>query len=292
MPESPPPAVAASTDGSPQETLTADAIEALLADFRTWLEQVASAPAAPALEPEPEPIDLHTLLGQFLALRHEVNLQTRATRAQQELNAETLDSLSQALEALRKGLAERREEGQQAQDDLVRPFVKTLLDMHDALALARREVQRVQETILPSLEHIPAALEAVVSVLSEEEQRARSSPWSRWFGGRSAAGEGEWRVVVQEEQARARQVTERLRQLLGSLLTGYTMSVQRLERALEQSGLEPIPAVGQPFDPERMEAVAAVADSGRPAGEVVEEVRPGYQWRGRVFRYAQVSVAR
>ena len=70
------------------------------------------------------------------------------------------------------------------------------------------------------------------------------------------------------------------------------MSLQRVERALQQQGLEAIPAAGQPFDPERMEVVAVVADSGRPSGEVVEEVRRGYLWRGRVFRYAQVSVAK
>jgi len=70
------------------------------------------------------------------------------------------------------------------------------------------------------------------------------------------------------------------------------MSVQRVERALRQQGLEPIPAVGEPFDPERMEVVEAATGTGRPSGEVLEEVRRGYLWNGRVFRYAQVRVAR
>ncbi len=47
-----------------------------------------------------------------------------------------------------------------------------------------------------------------------------------------------------------------------------------------QHGLEPIPAVGRPFDPDRMEALEVVLDSGRPSGEVVEEVRRGYLWQG------------
>lgn len=46
------------------------------------------------------------------------------------------------------------------------------------------------------------------------------------------------------------------------------------------------------FDPERMEVVEVVIDSGKPAGEVIEEVRRGYFWRGRVFRFAQVRVAK
>ncbi len=70
------------------------------------------------------------------------------------------------------------------------------------------------------------------------------------------------------------------------------MSLQRVERALRQHGLEAMPAAGERFDPERMEVVEAVAESGRPSGEVIDEVRRGYLWNGRVFRYAQVRVAK
>jgi molecular chaperone GrpE len=70
------------------------------------------------------------------------------------------------------------------------------------------------------------------------------------------------------------------------------MSLQRVERALRQHGLEALHVVGQTFDPESMEVVEVVFDSGRPSGEVVEEVRRGYLWNGRVFRFAQVRVAK
>ena len=39
-------------------------------------------------------------------------------------------------------------------------------------------------------------------------------------------------------------------------------------------------------------ALEAVGDSGRPSGEVLDEVRRGYLWNGRVLRYAQVRVAK
>jgi molecular chaperone GrpE len=68
--------------------------------------------------------------------------------------------------------------------------------------------------------------------------------------------------------------------------------LQRLERTLDQHGLEPIPAVGRPFDPERMEVVEVVHEPGRTASEVTDEVRRGYLWQGKVFRCAQVRVAR
>jgi molecular chaperone GrpE len=250
------------TDHSPRP-LTPDVIETVLADFRGWLQEgaaSASADGTPASEP---PVDLHTLLGQFLALRHEVNLQTKATRAQQEQNAETLRQLGQALEALRQ--TPKTEDND---EELLRPLLKTLLDVADALTLARREIDRLQVSAAASLEQL------------RSPDPVKRHLWPRWLGGDA------------EPPKAPNPAADRVRQLLVSVLTGYAMSLQRVERALQQQGLEPIDAVGEPFDPEYMEVVEAVADSGRPSGEVVAEVRRGFLWNHRVFRYAQVSVAK
>src|SRR5947207_5204804 len=104
MSEFAPPGVPVHAAQRPAQALTPEAIDTLLADFRRWLEQLAVPPADGAAPPPPaaEPVDLHTLLGQFLAVRHEVNLQTKAVRAQQEQNAETLHDLSVALDALER----------------------------------------------------------------------------------------------------------------------------------------------------------------------------------------------
>jgi molecular chaperone GrpE len=61
---------------------------------------------------------------------------------------------------------------------------------------------------------------------------------------------------------------------------------------LKLHGLEPIPAAGHAFDPEKMEAVEAVADSRVSPGQVFDEVQRGYLWNGRVFRFARVRVAK
>jgi molecular chaperone GrpE len=118
-------------------------------------------------------------------------------------------------------------------------------------------------------------------------QSAAPPPESRGEEGAEARRQGR-----REQGRRAREGWERVRQALESLVTGYAMSLQRVEKALRQSGLEPIASVGFPFDPERMEALEIVTGSGRPPNEVVEEVRRGYLWNGRVFRYAQVRVAK
>jgi molecular chaperone GrpE len=118
--------------------------------------------------------------------------------------------------------------------------------------------------------------------------------WLRWLGAGKAYTEANRTFrKSQEERARASaDAAQRLRQFLTSLVTGYTMSLQRLERTLEQHGLEAIPAVGRPFDPNLMEVVEVVHEPGRTASEVTDEVRRGYLWQGKVFRCAQVRVVR
>ncbi len=58
---------------------------------------------------------------------------------------------------------------------------------------------------------------------------------------------------------------------------------------LEKEGLERIPAVGSAFDPNEHEAVMHEAGEGDEQ-LVVEELRSGYRWKGRVLRAAMVKV--
>lgn len=252
---------------------------------------------------------MHTLLAQFTALRHEVNLQTRASRAQQEQNAELLGQLTEALEALHQAQEKIEASDQQAEDEKLRPLFKTLVDLYDALALAQRELLRIQETILVSFkpllltsrEPLDRVHEALRRLDKVEDPSQQVPFWKKWFGGvprvRQVPFE-ELTQAMQQLQGQLQQIEnvhpalDRILQVLVSVSEGYTMSLQRVERALQQHGLETIPAKGQPFDPERMEVLEVVTGSDRPSGEVVEEVRRGYLWHGRVFRYAQVRVAK
>ncbi len=329
MSESSPPAVtagpadpAAEVTGPPRPAWLA----AVLHDFETWLSQLSQGEPPPpgGGEGEPPPsgggvgppgvsdaeegerIDLHTLLGQFLALRHEVNLQTRAVRAQQEQNGKTLEQLTEALARLRQDRAEEDLDAQSQAEELLRPLLRTLIDLYDSLALASREVQRLQESVLPLLQQLSApAPEQDLPSPPELPAPPALSRWQRWLGGQSADPTvlrefgsrllEQCRHLLEQHRQQASQTqpaAERIRLTLTGLLTGYTMSVQRLDRALQQHGLEPIPTVGTPFDPELMEVLDVVSGTGRPSGEVVEEVRRGYLWNGRVFRFAQVRVAR
>ena len=67
---------------------------------------------------------------------------------------------------------------------------------------------------------------------------------------------------------------------------------RKLRQLLESEGVSPIEASpGVRFDPRHHEAVANVPNTGRPDGEIVEELRRGYRLRDRVIRPALVAVA-
>jgi molecular chaperone GrpE len=57
---------------------------------------------------------------------------------------------------------------------------------------------------------------------------------------------------------------------------------------LFKEGLERLDPVGQPFDPNEHEAVMHEPGDGDP--EVIEVMRAGYKWKGRVLRPAMVKV--
>ena len=61
---------------------------------------------------------------------------------------------------------------------------------------------------------------------------------------------------------------------------------------LEKEGLERIDPLGKPFDPNEHEAVMHEPADGAGAGEpeVVDVMRAGYRWKGRVLRPAMVKV--
>ncbi len=67
---------------------------------------------------------------------------------------------------------------------------------------------------------------------------------------------------------------------------------RKLRTLLESEGVSPIDAdPGTPFDPREHEAIANVPGTGRPEGEIVDQVRRGYRLRERVLRPALVAVA-
>jgi molecular chaperone GrpE len=76
----------------------------------------------------------------------------------------------------------------------------------------------------------------------------------------------------------------------GDLLQGVRMTLDQLEEVLAAEGLEPIEAVGKPFDPDYHEAVSR-APSKEPENLVVKEYMRGYLLNSKVIRPAKVEVS-
>jgi molecular chaperone GrpE len=75
------------------------------------------------------------------------------------------------------------------------------------------------------------------------------------------------------------------------LLAGVELIRRELLKALEKFGVTAYSAVGQPFDPEKHEAVGRLETTERPEMTVVEETLAGYLLNGKVLRPAMVTVA-
>lgn len=74
---------------------------------------------------------------------------------------------------------------------------------------------------------------------------------------------------------------------------GLALIRAQLLETLLAHGLQPFDSVGQPFDPQRMQALGQrpARATGIAPGQVVEEAVRGYLWQGSLLREAQVLVA-
>ena len=69
------------------------------------------------------------------------------------------------------------------------------------------------------------------------------------------------------------------------------MVQKQLVEVLAKHGVEPIEALGQPFDPNLHEALMQQPTPDQPEGTVVGELSKGYKIRDRVLRPSKVAVS-
>lgn len=75
------------------------------------------------------------------------------------------------------------------------------------------------------------------------------------------------------------------------LRSGVELIVKQMEDVLRQLQVNPVPAVGETFDPRHHEALGTVEREDLPDQHVAEEIRRGYKLRERLLRPALVRVA-
>jgi len=77
-----------------------------------------------------------------------------------------------------------------------------------------------------------------------------------------------------------------------TLFQGIEMIRRHFQEALEERGLNKIDPKGEPFDPEKHEAVMHIETDEYPEHTVVEVLRKGYGLNGKILRPAVVKVSK
>jgi molecular chaperone GrpE len=112
----------------------------------------------------------------------------------------------------------------------------------------------------------------------------------------------------EQNEFRAYALTDSLKQLLpildsldlalkaeGVSTNDFRSGVELIDRqfhdVLTRLGVEPIAALGQPFDPSLHHAIQMVETEEVPDNQVIDELQRGYRLRDRVLRAAMVRVA-
>ena len=76
-----------------------------------------------------------------------------------------------------------------------------------------------------------------------------------------------------------------------AFLKGIQMTMNQLESIFAKLGVAAIPAVGEPFDPEKHNAVRHIDDETVGENIIVEEFQKGFTLGDKVIRFAMVVVA-
>ena len=75
------------------------------------------------------------------------------------------------------------------------------------------------------------------------------------------------------------------------IFSGMNMVLKQLMDFLADSGLQPINAMGQKFDPNLHEAIAHEPSDESPEGTVIRQTRRGYKLKDRLLRPSSVVVS-
>jgi len=255
-----------------------DDVEAILDRFRQWLDAARLEindegicdPGDGLQQQRPRDFGLIDLVEEFTALRQEVKLQTKSGRGLFEQTETTLSALRQAIEQFRS--VEPKEA--QAVWTAGKALVEALADLDEAIDRGYREIERARRQIAD------VSVRALETALND---LYRSRSWIR-------------RRLLRAYHDQAIEIVNRDRlsrhQFFDSFAEGYGLIQKRLRRVMASERIERIPCEGNPVDPELMTVLEVVELPDQPPGTVAKELRPGYTWRGRVIRYAEVMAVR
>jgi len=158
------------------------------------------------------------------------------------------------------------------------------------LANQKIQIRKQQETLLRDLLTVVDALDRAANHWQQAEVKHQgiapaTTPSLSW-----------WQRVLQRigllpKPPRHSPTSENLAEVVSSAREGIDLIRESMLTVLHQHHVVPIPAQGQPFDPNQMNALGQQPDTTVPPNTVVQEVVRGYRWQDQMLREAQVIVA-
>jgi molecular chaperone GrpE len=228
--------------------------EEILRRFEEWLDRVLTA--------EDPPPGIAAEFLSALASENEIGASGRCD----------LYSMSAAVTALTQEIKLQGRSFKQLSETLA-----PLADLAPQIPEMEREVQeRSRREMLDVLLEMRDRLGRGLEAAAASQARLRESLGSGWLA----------RLL-----ARHPAIGQAL-EAVTALKQGYTLSLDRLDEVLSQFEVRKIVCQGEPFDSGSMHAVDVVETEQAAEGTVMEVYRAGYEWKGEVYRPAQVKVAR
>jgi molecular chaperone GrpE len=153
------------------------------------------------------------------------------------------------------------------------------------------ELERLQQSLAESEEraksHWEQYLRAVADLDNVRKRAARDIEAANRYGLEKFAAE---LLPVKDSLELAVQNADKAD--VASLKEGQEATLQLLDKALAKLGVKVIDPAGEPFDPERHEAMMAQESKTAEPNSVLQVVQPGYELNGRLLRPARVIVAK
>lgn len=136
-------------------------------------------------------------------------------------------------------------------------------------------------------EHRDRHLRAVAELDNLRKRSAREVDAARKFGAERLA---QAMLPVRDSLEAGLAASEKAGQT--ALLDGQRATLRLLDEAFNSAGIREIDPAGQPFDPNKHEALSLLAAPGVAPNTVLQVVQKGYELNERLLRAAKVIVAR
>ena len=133
-------------------------------------------------------------------------------------------------------------------------------------------------------------LEALKKSLSDQEdkflrRRSQKEKESAWSDAKADTAAAFLPVYDNLERALKQETADE------AYKKGVEMTMTQLKEVLTKLGIEEIPALGEPFDPNLHNAVMHVEDEGAGENTIVDVFQTGFKSGDKVVRFAMVKVA-